>query len=84
MLDFNAYIYICIIYIYYIYIHINIYVHYIYMYIYVCIYNIYIHYIYIHINGTDEPFARQQWRHRCRSQTCGGSGGRREQDELAE
>ena len=35
-------------------------------------------------NGTDEPLANQQWKHRYRRQTCGGSGGRRGQDELAE
>ena len=44
-------------------------------------------YIYIYNlkkNGTDEPLANQQWKHRYRRQTCGGSGGRRGQDELAE
>ena len=34
--------------------------------------------------GTDEPFAKQQRRHRYRGQTCGSSRGRRGWDKLTE
>ena len=35
-------------------------------------------------NGTDEPIAWQEQKHRCKEETCGHSGDRREWGELRE